>query len=464
MPYKIVSLFSGCGGLDKGFELTDSFEIVWANDLYLPSCKIFSKNFNLQLSEDSVAKPYFMCFRDIDDIDFTEFAESQDIDLIIGGPPCQDFSQIRGSEKRKGIKAKRGQLYAHFIRVLALLQPKLFVFENVKGLKSVNNGKAFKLILEDFQNLNLRFRDIINDHGAGIKKLKEKNMLNNYEILFSSVVDFSKLGVPQARERLIIIGLRKDIAGKNLVRDYEDELSNKLIPEKDALEAFPLTPIEVFTGKVLTELSDEYKKIMLDYKYIFSKFNSIRKKEYVQTVWNKYSLDIWSDYLFSNNLPTFINDKVKHEVNRRHKEILKESGYYKKPLLTSSFKDGSNNLLIEKENIIKRMNYIPPGENHNFVKGTEYQVTGLMSNIYKRVHPLKPSPTVIARGGGGTWGYHYKYDRQRLTNRERARLQTFPDDFEFFGGPGEIRRAIGEAVPPLASKKIAEIVLEILRN
>ncbi|MEQ6360498.1 DNA cytosine methyltransferase [Thermoanaerobacter thermohydrosulfuricus] len=85
-----------------------------------------------------------------------------------------------------------------------------------------------------------------------------------------------------------------------------------------------------------------------------------------------------------------------------------------------------------------------------------------MSLIYRRIHPLKPSYTVVAYGGGGTWGYHYRRNRGKLTNRERARLQTFPDTFLFKGTSSEVRAQIGEAVPPLLGKKIARAVKLIL--
>jgi DNA (cytosine-5)-methyltransferase 1 len=72
----------------------------------------------------------------------------------------------------------------------------------------------------------------------------------------------------------------------------------------------------------------------------------------------------------------------------------------------------------------------------------------MISHVYRRIDPEKPSMTLIAGGGGGTWGYHYPEPRA-LTNRERARLQSFPDDFVFEGKFGEIRRQIGNAVPPV---------------
>ncbi|MEM0325144.1 MAG: DNA cytosine methyltransferase, partial [Candidatus Aenigmatarchaeota archaeon] len=117
----------------------------------------------------------------------------------------------------------------------------------------------------------------------------------------------------------------------------------------------------------------------------------------------------------------------------------------------------------ESSEVLKRLFLIPPGENYEFVKGTEFEVKALISNIYRRLNPLVPSPTIIAYGGGGTWGYHYKRSRGRLTNKERARLQTFPDDVDFSGSIQDIRKQIGEAVPPIGAYNIALAIKEILK-
>ena len=82
-----------------------------------------------------------------------------------------------------------------------------------------------------------------------------------------------------------------------------------------------------------------------------------------------------------------------------------------------------------------------------------------MSQIYKRLHPDKPSYTITGSGGGGTHGYHWKHPRA-LTNRERARIQTFPDDFEFFGSKESVRKQIGMAVPVELSRVIFEAILK----
>ena len=109
------------------------------------------------------------------------------------------------------------------------------------------------------------------------------------------------------------------------------------------------------------------------------------------------------------------------------------------------------------------MKRIPPGRNHDFVRDTKWHVEGRgISLIYRRPFPLRPAPTVVAFGGGGTWGYHYKRYRGKLTNRERARVQTFTDDFRFLGSESKIRGQIGEAVPPLLAVRIASALVDIL--
>ncbi len=110
---------------------------------------------------------------------------------------------------------------------------------------------------------------------------------------------------------------------------------------------------------------------------------------------------------------------------------------------------------------IERLNHIKPGQNvwnADLPEHLKLNVKGAtLSQIYKRLDPNKPSYTITGSGGGGTYCYHYKEPRP-LTNRERARLQTFPDNFEFKGGYGSVRKQIGMAVPP----KLAKIVFNAL--
>jgi len=107
---------------------------------------------------------------------------------------------------------------------------------------------------------------------------------------------------------------------------------------------------------------------------------------------------------------------------------------------------------------------IPPGGNFtNIPRHSKYYVKGMISHVYRRLDPNKPSTTIIAGGGGGTWGYHYDEPRP-LTNRERARLFGYPDDFVFEGSISQVRKQIGNSVPPIAIKVIAEAIKKFLDN
>ena len=127
-------------------------------------------------------------------------------------------------------------------------------------------------------------------------------------------------------------------------------------------------------------------------------------------------------------------------------------------------KDASNNEVTRQSaDVIERLGYIAPGENiwqTKLPKRLQLNVkSAKLSQIYKRLHPDKPSYTITGSGGGGTHGYHWKHPRA-LTNRERARIQTFPDDFEFFGSKESVRKQIGMAVPVELSRVIFEAILK----
>lgn len=473
--YKLFSLFSGCGGLDIGFtglnghnscalDRGNNFRSIFANDIYTPSCKSYAKNFKAELvNEPSEAcnKDHICLDGDVTEVSFKKC--SKDPDVITGGFPCQDFSMTRGGEQngRKGIKVKRGKLYCHFVRALSQFQPPVFVAENVKGLVSANKGEAFKTIKEDFRHLNDRWDEVKKEY----KDIEtQSNGPESYELIFSKVVNFANLGVPQNRERLIIIGVRQDLYSEEVEKAGE-ELKKCLIQGDDTLKKWPLTPLEVFEGKDLSELQDEYENIMKSYEEYLQVPKTDYQKKYKENTWSNYSFDIWEDYIYLNRDKRTVSfDFSKDEIIKAHRKKLKELGYLGEPLKNKDYPDGSNEIMREQDRIKERMARIPPNENYKFVEGTEYSVKGLMSNVYKRIHPLKPAYTVIARGGGGTWGYHYKQDRQKMTNRERARLQTFPDSFYFEGKNGEVRRQIGEAVPPYAGHKIANMIKNILEN
>jgi DNA (cytosine-5)-methyltransferase 1 len=124
---------------------------------------------------------------------------------------------------------------------------------------------------------------------------------------------------------------------------------------------------------------------------------------------------------------------------------------------------------FDSPDVVERLKLIPPGMNYRTIpKDHPLAVRGLISHVYRRLDPDRPSYTVIASGGGGTHGYHHVEPR-RLSNRERARLQSFPDDFVFEGGAGRssyprVRKQIGNAVPPEGAKVVVEALVRTLKD
>lgn len=164
---KVVSLFSGAGGLDLGFSMA-GHEIVWANDLYEDAVRTYQKNIGDHI-----------ILGDIHDIQVNNIPEC---DIVIGGFPCQGFSV---ANMKRHVGDERNELYKQLIRIIQAKRPKFFLAENVKGLINLGKGQVFKMILSDF-----------NAMGYNV----------HYQVL--NAADY---GVPQTRQRVIIIGVRDNI-------------------------------------------------------------------------------------------------------------------------------------------------------------------------------------------------------------------------------------------------------------
>jgi DNA (cytosine-5)-methyltransferase 1 len=164
---KVISLFSGAGGLDLGFKEA-GHEIVWANDIFEDAVKTYRHNIGTHI----------IC----GDIASVDAKNLPDADIVIGGFPCQGFSV---ANVKRHVSDERNVLYKQLIRVIKEKKPKFFVAENVKGILSLDHGKVIEMILNDFVSLGYRVT---------------KRVLN--------AADY---GVPQKRERLIIVGVRNDI-------------------------------------------------------------------------------------------------------------------------------------------------------------------------------------------------------------------------------------------------------------
>jgi DNA (cytosine-5)-methyltransferase 1 len=164
---KVVSLFSGCGGMDLGFKQA-GYELVWANDFEKAACETYANNLGSHIVHG-----------DITELDLKKIPEC---DVMIGGFPCQDFSMIW---KRGGLETDRGNLYKYFVKAVQYKKPKIFVAENVKGLLTANKGAAVKTITEDFARIGYK--------------------------VSVDLYNFADYGVPQIRQRIFIVGVRNDL-------------------------------------------------------------------------------------------------------------------------------------------------------------------------------------------------------------------------------------------------------------
>ncbi|MCT7510432.1 DNA cytosine methyltransferase [Aliarcobacter cryaerophilus] len=203
---------------------------------------------------------------------------------------------------------------------------------------------------------------------------------------------------------------------------------------------------------------------------------SANKGEAVKIIKKRFELDGYRLKIFLVNFADFGVPQLRERVlfigirNDIKTEFIPPEFTHKNNHITSkeAFKYLPKNCvhtqhLKVSDKVVERLKLIPQGKNFKAVENTPYAVKGLMSNIYRRLHEDEPAYTVIASGGGGTWGYHFKEHRP-LTNRERARLQSFPDDYNFQGSTTEVRRQIGNAVPPVGIYPFAERIACLLKG
>ncbi len=164
---KVVSLFSGAGGLDLGFSMA-GHDIIWANDSYEDAVRTYQKNIGDHI-----------ILGDIHDISVSDIP---DCDIVIGGFPCQGFSV---ANMKRHVGDERNELYKQLIRIIQAKRPKFFLAENVKGIINLGKGEVFKMILSDFNAMG-------------------------YHVQYK-VLNAADYGVPQIRQRVIIVGVRDDI-------------------------------------------------------------------------------------------------------------------------------------------------------------------------------------------------------------------------------------------------------------
>lgn len=386
--------------------------------------------------------------------------------ILIGGPPCQAYSlvgrsRMRGADVEAYEKDPRHFLYKQYLRILAVHQPPVFVMENVKGLLSakVQQTKTFDLILADLQRPMS-----VTDNNTGlplsyklfsISKKRPENILETKPKDF--IVHSEDYGIPQARHRLIIVGIRSDIyksdptilqkteqVSINDVLDDLPKLRSGLSREDDTPNAWCNTVRSAANAGWLQSVStDIQSKIVSEVASIEN--NLSRGKAYMQTTAfpRKYK-----EWYIDCDLAGICNHESRAHIREDLHRYIFSAVYALVNGRSPTLKDFPQGLL----------------PNHQNIQKASYSTK--FSDRFRVQIRNKPSTTVVSHiSKDGHYYIHYDPTQCRsLTVREAARLQTFPDNYFFEGNRTQQYHQVGNAVPPLLANLIAIKILEILNN
>lgn len=334
MAINAISLFSGGGGLDLGFSAA-GFNIVYSSDIDFHSCETLKLN---QSKKDYYSAHLVEC-SDINSIKVGAVLKKiektkEDINFVIGGPPCQAFSVFG---KRKGLEDPRGNLVYEYSRIIKELKPSGFLFENVAGLKTIHGGDLYKNLKKTLS-------------------FKGEYSISAYEY------DVADYGIPQFRSRIIIVGSRIGEAVPMLAKSHSNP---NLLSEVEGLKPYRTV-----------------KEVL-------------------------------------NEMPQPLTKDLFNHSGREH-----------------------------SQRIIDRYRSLNFGERDPLTR-------------INKLHPSRPSYTIIVGSDkGGGKGHVHPYVPREVTPRESARLQTFPDWWEFYGQGRHVIRQVGNAVPPLFAALIANHVMK----
>lgn len=326
---KYIDLFSGAGGFSLGFD-NKGFQNVFSVDIEPSFCETYNHNFP---SHNLIQKD--IC--DVTDAELKYLKEYDEIDVVIGGPPCQGFS-IAGNIGRKFIDDPRNKLFKEFVRVVKVVEPTYFIMENVARLYNHNKGNTRREIINDFENLGYKV---------------ECKILNSADY-----------GVPQVRKRVIFIGTKN--SQKILFPKKEVD---KYVTVKEALSSYP-------------------------------------------------------------KLESGQESKIPNHIAMSH-----------------------------SEQMLHKMSFVSDGGDRNEIPE---QIRPKSGDVRKYIKYSSDKPSVTVTGDMRKI-FHYEQNRA-LTVRELAKLQSFPDDFEFKGTKISQQQQVGNSVPPKMAEAIASVIIKMSEN
>lgn len=382
-----IDLFCGAGGITEGFRQA-GFHCLYGNDLMPEAIETFKLNHPTALAD---CRPIESV--DPESIRKTLKIKKGDLDVLVGGPPCQGFS-INAPERF--LNDPRNKLFKHYEKFLEVFLPKTFVFENVPGLLSLADGKIFRQILKIFSNLGY--------------KVEAK-------ILFAA-----HYGVPQERWRLILLGSRIG------------ELKH---PEPTH---FAVGRANFRGGSTLTyQLSAQHKEVLTPATTVLDAIGDLPPLKMGE---GGEQLDYTTDAnsVFSSLMRTGSVAVYNHQAAR-----------------------------LSKQNQ-ERMKHVPPGGSwrdipHDLLpKGMQKARKSDHTKRYGRLKPDGLSGTMLTKCDPH-WGTVFLPDQDRsLTVREAARFQSFPDAYRFLGSRVSQYEQVGNAVPVLMAKAIANQIKSTIKK
>ena len=369
MKLKIIDLFSGVGGLSQGFYHDDSFQIVAANDVLPNMAKAYSLNHpKVRVYAEDVKN------LGAEKIEKDLGLRAGDIDMLIGGPPCQAYSTVG----KRSTDDPRGKLFNECYRLLKEFDPKLFLFENVRGLLSMQGGELMMTIVDSFESLGYKVK---------------------YRLL--NAADY---GAPQIRERVIIVGSK---LGANF--EYPEPTHSGLGNEGDLFNG-DMKPY-LTLGEAIGDLP-----------------------------------------LISTNEESF---EYAYEPENDFQELMRKGS----PNKLMDHNSPKNN-----EQLVKMMELLPDGGTPEDLPESLRPASGF-KNTYCRLWWKRPSTTITRNLStpSSSRCIHPKAPRP-LTTREGARLQCFPDSYQFYGSRSDRNLQVGNAVPPFLSVALAKEILNSFRT
>lgn len=374
---KVISLFSGAGGMDLGF-IFAGHQIVFSNDFDKDAFNSYDDNIVKYMPHKAILGDIVSLLnRDKKSIN----SIIPDGDIVIGGFPCQGFTV---ANLDRSMKDERNQLYKQLLKVISAKLPKYFMAENVKGLENMNHGEILPMILNDFEKCGTKESMFFPSNGPG------------YYVVYN-IINALDFGVPERRERVIILGIRNDIYFKTKLKRFilEKSLNSKYDPRKRlTLPKF--------------------------YSMESNKIDNILPKDKMNEFFKKFKDKSLKKQLFDFNKPVF---------------------------LIHNLADAISDLPI---------NYSKDIPNH---EGSKCIVTIKNTIGNRQTFMDKYAPTIMGRGSGtgGPLIPPHPSGKRRLTVREVARIQTFPDSFVFSGSISSAYRQIGNAVPVLMAMNLGII-------